>query len=250
MSIGSIMSAGVAGPDQAAAPPAAAGAAYAAALRHSGRVRMLRRAIPMICVAGLVGPVLWGIVSPFASTTADVKVGAVSVSGTKIKMESPKLSGFKKDQKAYELTAVDAVQDIKTPTVVELNNLTGRMEQAVNSFARLTAEWGRYDQTADRLDMKGTIRLRTDQGHEADLFSARVDMKSGDISSQEPVEIRSKNGTINADTMVIRDNGKHAVFEGRVRSSFIHDESALAAPSAGPTAASRATDTASETPKP
>jgi lipopolysaccharide export system protein LptC len=198
--------------------------AFVAAMRHSRRVRFLRKAIPLACIGGVLGPILWGVIAPLARTVPDVKVGAISVSGTKIKMESPKLSGFKKDQKSYELTALEAIQDIKQPTVVELNKLNGRMEQDKNSFARLTADWGRFDQTADKLDLKGSVRLRTDNGYEADLTSARVDMKSGDISSQEPVEIRSKAGSINADRMLIRENGKHSVFEGRVKSVFIQND--------------------------
>jgi lipopolysaccharide export system protein LptC len=104
------------------------------------------------------------------------------------------------------------------------------MEQDTNSFARVTADWGKFDQTAERLELRGEVRVRTDKGYEADLKSARVDVKSGDIVSQEPVEVRSKSGTINADAMTIRDNGKHAVFEGRVRSVFIPEETAEAAP--------------------
>jgi lipopolysaccharide export system protein LptC len=206
--------------------PAGAEDAYAAAHRHSRRVRALRRAIPVACALGLVLPVLWGIVAPYARTVPDVQVGAVSITGTKIRMDAPKLSGFKKDQKAYEVTAREALQDIKVPTVVELNGLNGRMEQETNSFARVTAEWGRFDQSADRLDLKGDIRVRTDKGYEADLSSARIDMKTGDVATQERVEIRSKSGTIEADSMTIRENGKHALFEGRVRSVFVHDEAA------------------------
>jgi lipopolysaccharide export system protein LptC len=201
-----------------------AGDAFAAALRHSQRVRAYRKAIPMICVGMIVLPILWNVVAPLARTASNVTVGAISVTGTKIRMDAPKLSGFKKDQKSYEVTANDAVQDIKVPGVVELNRVNGRMEQETNSFARVTADWGRFDQSADRLDLKGSVKVRTDKGHEADLKSARVDIKSGDIHSQEPVEIRSKTGTINADSMILRDNGKHAVFEGRVRSVFVPEE--------------------------
>jgi lipopolysaccharide export system protein LptC len=226
--------------------------AYGDALRHSRRVRLLRKAIPLACAAAVMGPVLWGVISPFARTSADVTVGAVSISGSKIKMEAPKLSGFKKDQKSYELTALEAIQDIKLPTVVELNILNGRLEQDVNSFARVTAEWGRFDQTADKLDLRGAIRIRTDKGYEADLSSARVEMKSGDISSQERVEIRSKTGAIAADSMMIRENGKHAVFEGRVRSVFIHDETAteIVRPKLDATAAAPADPRTTEPPKP
>ncbi len=200
-------------------PPAQDGT-YDAAMRHSRRVRFLRKAIPVTCIAAVIGPVAWGIVSPFARSVADVKVGPISVSGSKVTMESPKLSGFKKDNKAYEVTAFQAIQDLKQPSVVELNKLTARLEQDDKKFARLTSDWGRFDQTADRLDLKGNVRLRTDNGYEADMLSARVSVKSGDVVSTEPVTVRSHSGTISADRVEVRDNGKHAIFEGRVRSVF------------------------------
>jgi lipopolysaccharide export system protein LptC len=218
------------------AKPAAAGVrlddAFRAAMRHSRRVRFLRRAIPTACVLLIVGPSLWNVVAPFATTAANVTVGAVSISGTRIRMDAPKLSGFKKDQKSYEVTARDAVQDLKSPNVVELNKVAGRMEQEANSFVRVTADWGKFDQSSDKLDLKGDVRVRHDKGYEADLRSARVDVKSGDIDTTEPVEIRSRSGTVNADSMILRDNGKHVVFTGRVRSVFVTEEAEVAAPQA------------------
>jgi lipopolysaccharide export system protein LptC len=201
--------------------PSVPNPAYDTAMRHSRKVRFLRRFIPVACVAGLVGPIAWGVISPFARSIPDVKVGAISVSGSKITMESPRLSGFKKDQKSYEVTAFEAIQDIKQPTVIELNKLTARMEQEKNSFARLTSDWGKMDQTAERLDLKGNVRVRTDNGYEVDMLSARVNMKTGDVVSTEPVVVRSQTGTISADQVEVKDNGKHTIFEGRVRSIFI-----------------------------
>jgi lipopolysaccharide export system protein LptC len=211
--------------DAAAPRPLTSGdTAYDAALRHSRRVRFLRKFIPVGCVTALVGPLAWGIIAPFASTVPDIKIGAISVSGSKITMESPKLSGFKKDQKSYEVTAREAIQDIKAPSIVELNMLTGRMEQEKNSFARLTSDWGKFDQGNDRLDLKGNVRVRTDSGYEVDMLSAQVNMKSGDIVSTEPVTVRSKTGTVSANQVEVKENGKIVIFEGRVRSVFVSDE--------------------------
>ncbi|MFM9974585.1 MAG: LPS export ABC transporter periplasmic protein LptC [Beijerinckiaceae bacterium] len=198
--------------------------AFDAALRHSRRVRLMRKFIPVGCAAALVGPIAWGIISPFARTVPDIRIGAISVSGSKITMESPKLSGFKKDLKSYEVTAREAIQDIKAPSIVELNQLTGRMEQEKNSFARLTSDWGKFDQGADRLDLKGNVRVRTDSGYEVDMLSAQVNMKSGDIVSLEPVTVRSKTGTISANQVDVKDNAKVVIFEGRVRSVFVPAE--------------------------
>lgn len=194
--------------------------AYNDAMRHSRRVRALRRAIPVVCLAALAGPIAWGVISPFARVGLDVKVGPISVSGTKVTMEAPKLSGFKKDNKAYEVTAEQATQDIKAPTVVELSRLTARMEQEDKKSARLTSDWGRFDQSADTLELKGNVRVRTDNGYEADLASARVNVKTGDMVSAEPVTVRSLTGRISAERAEMRDNGRHAIFEGRVRSLF------------------------------
>jgi lipopolysaccharide export system protein LptC len=195
--------------------------AFAKALRNSRRVRFLRRAIPMGCVAALFGPIVWGVISPFARTAPEVKMGGVSISGTKVIMESPKLSGFKRDQKSYEVTADQAIQDIKVPSVVELNKLVARMEQEKNSFARLTSDWGRLDQTADRLDLKGNVRVKTDTGYEVDMESAVLNMKSGDVTSTQPVHVRSQTGTISADSVEVRDNGKFITFTGRVHSVLV-----------------------------
>jgi lipopolysaccharide export system protein LptC len=206
------------------APRSVLDSAYGDAMRHSRRVRLLRKAIPMACLAAVAGPIVWGVISPFARTIADVKMGAISVSGSKITMESPKLSGFKKDNKAYEVTADQAIQDIKVPSVVELNRLTARLEQDEKKFVRLTSDWGKFDQGADKLDLKGNVRVRTDNGQEADLLSAVVNVKSGDVTTTEPVTVRAPSGTISADRMQLRDNGKHAIFEGRVRSILIPSE--------------------------
>jgi lipopolysaccharide export system protein LptC len=116
------------------------------------------------------------------------------------------------------------VQDLKVPSVIELIELQARIEQERNSFARLSADWGRYDQTADKLDLKGSVKVRTDSGYQADLLSAQVQMKQGTVHTKEPVQVRSRTGTISADRMEILDSGKQIVFEGRVRSLFITDD--------------------------
>jgi lipopolysaccharide export system protein LptC len=205
--------------------------AYRSAMRHSRRVRLLRKAIPVACLAALVGPVAWGIVSPFARSNMDVKVGPISVAGTKVTMEAPKLSGFKKDNKSYLVTADQAVQDLKQPSVVELNRLAAQLEQEDKKFVRLKSDWGRFDQNGDRLDLKGNVQVRTDTGYEADLRSARVNVKSGDIVTTEPVAVRNSDGSsTTADTMELKDNGKYVVFEGRVRSILVQTDASADTP--------------------
>ena len=58
--------------------------------------------------------------SPIISSAAPcselpVDLGKLVVSGTKITMEQPRLSGFTNDARAYEFTADAAAQDITKP---------------------------------------------------------------------------------------------------------------------------------------
>jgi lipopolysaccharide export system protein LptC len=200
---------------------------YRDALQHSARVRMIRRSIPIACILGVFGPLIWVFISPFSGTNANVQVGAVSMAGSKITMEAPKLSGFRKDQKAYVVTAREAVQDIRTPTVIELNKLVGRLEQERNSYAHVTSDWGRFDQSAELLDLKGNVKIRTDDGNEVDMLSAKIEMKSGRVVSTEPVDVRSKSGTVSADRVELKDNAKIIIFEGRVRSVLYATDAAV-----------------------
>ena len=48
-------------------------------------------------------------------TKLPIDVGNMVVSGTKITMEQPRLSGFTRDGRAYEVTAVAAAQDVTKP---------------------------------------------------------------------------------------------------------------------------------------
>jgi lipopolysaccharide export system protein LptC len=50
------------------------------------------------------------------------------------------------------------------------------------------------------------------------MQSAVINMKSGDVTSAEPVKVRSKSATISADSVDVKDNGKIVVFQGRVQS--------------------------------
>ena len=49
-----------------------------------------------------------------------VYIGNLVVSGTKITMEKPHLSGFSADRRPYELQAKAAIQDLTDPDHVEL----------------------------------------------------------------------------------------------------------------------------------
>jgi lipopolysaccharide export system protein LptC len=196
--------------------------AHRRAQAHSAQVRVLRAAIPLGSVAAglLIAAATW--FNPFGSMGVTVSLGALSVSGSKVTMESPRLTGYRgKDAKPYEVTAKAALQDVRRPTVLELQSMKGQIHaDESGGLAHLEAAAGVFDTQKESLELSRSIRLWTDKGQEARLTSAQVNFKAGTLTSREPVAVTLPNGTIHADGVDVADSGKTISFVGHVRTVF------------------------------
>lgn len=197
-----------------------ANAAFSAAARHSRRVRLLRKAIPfgaMLVVVFLVARSFSGFLGGL-----DAGVAGFSIDGRKVVMEKPRLSGFKRDGRSYELTAATATQDLKAPNTVELDKLNARMQTGNDGWADLIGARGVYDSKIERLEVNGGLNVRTETGLDAKLQDAQIEFRAGTIITDKPVEVKMTQGEVAAETMKVLDNGKRLIFEGRVRSVFVN----------------------------
>lgn len=217
-------------PDASSRKPDSRTRAFEAAARHSRMVRWLRKAIPLSIVAVVGLTILVRFFNPFRTIVPDVQVSSIGISGSKLTMEQPKLSGFKKDSKAYEVVAEAASQDIKKPNIVELKLPVARIEVRKGSWVRLSAETGVYDTTTEKLVVNDKVTVKDDNGLDMRLSQANVDFKTGNMSSDNPVEVDMRDGWVKSDRMNVVENGKSIVFEGRVRSEF---KAAAVAPASG-----------------
>ncbi len=194
--------------------------AFRAAAAHSRRVRFWRRAIPLMAMA-TIGFLVVRTVAGFLAVP-EVTTDATGIQGHKIVMEKPRLSGFKRDGRSYELNAATAVQDIKAPNMVELDGLKARMQTGNEGWADLSGAKGVYDSKGEKLEVDGGVTVRTETGMDARLRDAQIDFRSGMIVTEKPVEVKTNQGDVAADRMQVHDNGRKLVFEGRVRSVFVN----------------------------
>ncbi len=195
-------------------------ASFEAARRHSARVRLLKRAIPLGSGLAVISVVLIGIFDPFRSIGA-VSIGPVNLSGTRITMDQPRLTGFRvKDAKPYEVSAESATQDIRRPTVVEMKKLVARVELENQESVRLVADTGIYDTSKEQIELNDNVRVQSARGYDARLATAFVDFKAGSVRSDRPVEVRFTDGSVRSDRLHITDGGKRLAFEGRVKAVF------------------------------
>lgn len=200
--------------------------AHARAYRHSGRVRAMRRLIPVVA-DGAVALLLAYLFNPFAAPLPGVSVGPVTLAGSKVRMENPRLSGFRQGTRGYEVTADAALQDVRKPSQIELQQMRGHIAtDDQGGIARLSATSGLFDTAREALDLKDDIRIWTDKGEEARLRSAAVAFKTGSISSQEPVTVSSPRANVKADTLDVVENGKRISFIGNVHVVIANEEQA------------------------
>jgi len=182
--------------------------------RHSVAVRVVRIGLPIAVVIGLTGLVLNTYFKPMQIFEKLPSVsGKLAVQGSKITMELPRIAGFTRDQRAYELNAETAVQDIAKPDIVELQNLRAKMELQDKDVVQVTANAGTYNTKADKIVLRDQIVVTSQQGYKAVLREAAVEMKKGNVISEQPLEITLPNGTLKANRLEIIDSGDVIRFE-------------------------------------
>ena len=128
--------------------------AFLEANQHSGRVRFLKRAIVLASAAAFLGLAGVTFFDPFGKLPQGVSVGQTTLDGTRITMELPKLSGFRKDGRAYEVRAASGVQDIKTPKIIELRQIEARVAIGPADSVNASAPIGVLDSGRDFLQLR------------------------------------------------------------------------------------------------
>jgi lipopolysaccharide export system protein LptC len=203
-------------------------ARFAIAARHSRMVRMLRVAVPAAVTLAMAAIVGISVFNPFRllMPKLPLDVGNVVVSGTKITMESPHMSGYTADQRPYEMWAKTATQDLTDPDHVELKTLRAKVLMEDQSTVTLDARTGMFDNKLQTLDLHKDIFMQTTTGYEARLSQAFVDMGKGTVTSDEHVDVKLTNGTLSSDRLRITGGGEVVLFEGNVVMHLDHFDTA------------------------
>jgi lipopolysaccharide export system protein LptC len=194
---------------------------FRAARRHSRRVRWLRIGIPVLVVATVLAFMAstW-VKSIGALVRLPGELGNLVISGTKITMEQPRLAGFTRDSRPYEISARAASQDITQPDTMELRELLAKMELQDKTAVKLTAARGVFNNKTDTLKLEEKILLTSSNGYEGHLTEAVIDVKRGNVVTEKPVMLKSLDGTLNANRMEVSDSGHVIRFDGGVTMVF------------------------------
>jgi len=185
---------------------------FRAAVRHSRHVRILRVAIPLTTVVVFLSGVAFTVLMKPLRVLSDVDVSLV-VSGTKIKMNQPRLAGVTRDNRRYDMVAQAAAQDFTKAHMVELDGIRATMEMRDNVIFETTAKGGLYNIKTKQLTLTQNIVVTSSSGYQAFLNEAVVDVPGSKITSEKPVEVKTATWTINANRMEVADSGDLMRFE-------------------------------------
>jgi lipopolysaccharide export system protein LptC len=149
-------------------------------------------------------------------TALPVDFDTLVVSGTKITMQAPRIVGFTKDSRPYELTAHAAAQDVTKPDTIELQGIHGKTEMPDKAVFEVTADGGVYDSKAEMLTLRQNIIFKSTTGFDVYLNEAVVDVHTSNVVSEKPVRVIMQQGIINANRMEVVDSGASIRFGGGV----------------------------------
>jgi lipopolysaccharide export system protein LptC len=194
--------------------------AFRKARRHSRVVRVLRIVLPALILfttAGItVTTYLNRLLAPLPA-----RFDSLVVSGSKITMDHPHMTGFTHDARAYDLSAAAAVQDVSKPNVIELRSIDAKVQMQDEGTMRLKAPIGLYNSKQETLKLDHDILITSTSGYEGRLKEANVDIRKGHVQSDRPVEMKMLQGTLNANRLEITNSGELIRFDRGVRMTLM-----------------------------
>jgi len=196
-------------------------AVFRRARRHSRRVRLLRVLIPVVLLLAIGVAVLAVLFNPLRLLSElPVNIAGLSISGTRMTMTEPQLSGYTRDKRRYELTASSAVQDLLNADIVNLDEPRASIEMSDRSTIKMQASSGTFDRKEGVLTLRRDIVLSSSAGYEIRLEEAIVDVRSGNIVSNQPVELGSQHGTLRGNRLEVMKSGEIIRLDGDVILNF------------------------------
>ncbi len=136
--------------------------AFKSAARHSARVKWLRRLILGGALLTTVGVIGYSWFRPLDQGDTHFSLESFGVSGDKVTMEHPKMTGVRRDGRPYEVTADTGVQNPRDPGRTTLTNLDARLHMSDDGgVTHILGESGLYDSDAQTLDLAGHVHIKS-----------------------------------------------------------------------------------------
>ena len=186
---------------------------------HSKRVAILKKILPLMAL-GIVGLFVLQAMTAHIPI-ANISVDEIGLKEGRLVMGRPKMAGFDKNSRPYDVQAVQAIQDLAKPGKVLLKSIDAKLPMDATSFANIHAKSGIYDTENKKLILDDEVSITGARGMDLLLKDASIDIKSGTMESQKPVSVKSGNTNLSADSVRVENDGKRILFNNRVKMTIV-----------------------------
>ena len=175
-------------------------------LAYSRRVRRLKIGLAAAALA-LVAALLALSGTFEGPAELDIAFSEPTGASDDLRMVSPRIADVDSAGRPYTVTAATAVQDPDNPSLIHLDEVQGDMESSGGSWQAVASRKGRLNTDEEWLDLETDVSLFTDDGYQFRGELVRIDLDTGDISSDRPVSGQGPGGTIEGGGVRITESG-------------------------------------------
>lgn len=184
--------------------------------RRSRLIRVLRKALPAAIAGVALVLVGWVTVGTLIASLSDLMRA-----GTVIHMTNPHFYGQDDHGRSFVVSAREAQRSARASADVRLIDPMLRVAGDGERSLAVSARQGVYDDPTRRVSLQGEVRVATGDGTVFVTQQALIDMRSGTITGNSPIEGSGPLGQIRASSYAIYDHGARAVFDGQVHAHLV-----------------------------
>ena len=185
----------------AARPPAA----------RQGRSRMLRwlrLLLPALAAAILGLLIVWPQLQQREAPRTAVDMA------DDVRLLDARYVGVDAHDRPFTVAAESAREIDGSARRLDLERPQADMTLGDGAWVAMLADHGIFDRDADVLSLEGNVRLFHDKGYQFRSQSARLDLKAGSASGDEPVTAQGPAGILTGEGFRIEDHGRRIVLTG------------------------------------
>ncbi len=187
-----------------------------ATARRSRFVGLMKWVLPIIAFLLVAIVVVWPEVSKRAPTLR-LTIADVNVSGPTIGMVKARYVGTDRDDQPFVITADQATPRADDRDAIELDRLAADITLSDGRWLALSARAGLYHRTRETLRLEGPVTLFSDDGFQVSAERVDVDLATGVVVSDGPIEGQGPLGQLRARSFEAIDRGQRLFFRGDVR---------------------------------
>ena len=197
-----------------------------ALMKRQRRGRPLSWWISMGLLAAFAGAILW-----FAWTAGLFVSDKVKTPGVKVTMldkhtilvRNTDISGLDETNQPFTVHARLSERPDASKNTVNLTDVSGEMKKNNGETITFRADKAVYYKKQELLDLMDNVRIASKGRYVLTTRKARVTVRTKEISSDDPVVVRLKDGVIRARGIRAGRNAGRIVFPGPVQTTFGRD---------------------------